>query len=268
MPRSAQIYLFLSYFWGRRRWSLPTTFPSSRVPVNGRELILFLILAALASGKKIRLGRQRAEAEGRQDGEGAMSLEFAISFAAMLRFGLVGAVPVALVGALGTVLFPKRQPLYQAAFNLALTTLEAWTSTVVFLLLNGGQPAHRSEDTLLAVAASILCAFAVNTGGISLIIALCTGQRPTTVWKENFLWTGPSYFAGGAASTLAVFLMGPSHRRAPGLPGADDLHHLPGLLAVRLPRGGKAEAAGGEPAAHRVDGRPVPGDRQEPGAGH
>ena len=79
---------------------------------------------------------------------------------------------------------------------------------MVFLLLNAGQPLSRSEDTLLAVIASILTSYAVNTGGISIIIALCTGQRPADVWKENFLWTGPSYFAGGAASTLAVFLMG------------------------------------------------------------
>ena len=208
LPRNAQLYLLFVILLGAAATTGTFAWPLPHTPVNGRELLLFLIVAALVSGKKIYLGRQRGAAKRNEEEEGTLSPEFAISFAAMLRFGPIGAVPVALVGTLGTVLFPKRQAAHQALFNLALTALESWAGALVFLLLNGGQVPTRSEDTLLAVAASVLTSYAINTGGIALIIALCTGQRPGEVWKENFLWAGPSYFAGGGASTLAVFLLG------------------------------------------------------------
>ena len=137
-----------------------------------------------------------------------MSLEFMISFAALLRFGPAWAVPIAMIGALGTVLFPKRQKLHQAAFNLALTAIEVWAGGMIFLLLNGWQMTIRPETTIAAAGISILASYLINTGGISLIIAFCTEQMPAAVWKETFLWVGPSYFAGGCISYVAIFLMG------------------------------------------------------------
>ena len=102
------------------------------------------------------------------------------------------------------------------------------------------------------MAASILTSYAVNTGGVALIIALCTGQRPVAVWKENFLWTGPSYFAGGGASTsrcssswavstgALLFFLAP-----------DGLPDLPVLRHLHRPRRGEAAAHRGDPAARR-----------------
>ena len=48
--------------------------------------------------------------------------------------------------------------------------------------------------------------FLLNTGGVAVIVALCTGQRPLALWRETFFWTAPSYFAGGCVSTLAILL--------------------------------------------------------------
>ena len=58
------------------------------------------------------------------------------------------------------------------------------------------------------VVAACLVYFAINTGGVATIIALCTHQRPAEVWRQSFLWTAPSYFAGAGISALALFIFG------------------------------------------------------------
>ena len=56
------------------------------------------------------------------------------------------------------------------------------------------------------MAGSGLTYFLVNTGGIAVILALCTKQNIYTLWKETFFWTAPSYFAGACVSALAMLL--------------------------------------------------------------
>jgi diguanylate cyclase (GGDEF)-like protein/putative nucleotidyltransferase with HDIG domain len=206
LPRNAQIYLITVMVLGLA--TLVLTYDRPHVWVNGRELLLFLILAALTSGKKIRLGRQRGEQEGSRNEDGQMSLEFAVSFAAMLQFGAVGALPVALLGTLGVVLFPRRQLWYQILFNLAITALDVWVAATVFLWINGAPHPSLSEHSLLAVIAAITASFIINTCGISAIIAFCTDQKLMDVWRENFVWTGPAQFTSGAVSAAAVLIMG------------------------------------------------------------
>ncbi len=206
LPRNAQLYMVLVMLLGVV--TVFATYVQPHARINARELALFLILAALASGKKIRLGRWRGSGEGSRNEEGMMSLEAAVSFAAMLRFGVAGALPVALLGTLGLVLFPRRQSWYQVLFNLAITALEVGIGSLVFRLLNGGITPSLSEDTLLAVIASISASFAVNTLGISRIISYCSEMRLIAIWRENFLWTCPAQFASGAVSTAAVLLLG------------------------------------------------------------
>ena len=40
------------------------------------------------------------------------------------------------------------------------------------------------------------------------MIGLCTRQNIAAFWREHFLWTAPSYFAGAAVGTLAALLCG------------------------------------------------------------
>src|SRR5207247_927137 len=84
-----------------------------------------------------------------------------------------------------------------------------WAAGLAFIALNN--PRDLTLDPIYsfhAVAAASLVYFAINTGSVAVIIALCTNQRVGTLWKQTFLWTGPSYFAGASISAIAIILSG------------------------------------------------------------
>lgn len=167
------------------------------------EIALFLTLAALAGSKKITLMRHKGA-----DDVGSMSLGFAITFAALLHFGPSISLLVAVFSCLTGCLFPKPQPAYQVVFNVTLSAIEAWFAGTVFLALNGGTLTLRPLEAFQAVVGSALTYFAINTGSVATVISLCTNKNPFKLWKQTFLWTAPSYFAGASVSTLAIIISG------------------------------------------------------------
>ena len=203
LPRKAQLYLVAIYLLGIAA-ALRAAGDLLALPKAGlKELAVFAFLAALAGGKKIVMMRHKT-----QEDAGSMSLGFAITFAAMLRFGPGGGGLVALMSCLSSGLYPKRQALYQLAFNLGLGVTEGWLAGVLFQWLNGGTLHLRPVETFMAVTGASLADFVINTGGVAVIIALCSEQNPIRLWKQTFLWTAPSYFAGACISTLALTLFG------------------------------------------------------------
>ena len=165
--------------------------------------MLFLALAVLAYGKKIRLMRHTGD----QDG-GSLSLGYAITFAALLRFGPSGAFVVGTLGCLASCLYPRRQPDFQLAFNVAVAAVATWPAGLVFLALNGQHLALSLDRTLPAAAAASLLYYGINTTMTAAVIALCTEQKIVTFWRENFLWTAPGYFAGAAIGTVGALACG------------------------------------------------------------
>ncbi len=204
LPRSAQLYLVSVCLACLLVVAAACLTPPPHVHAQPWELALFLALALLAGGRKILLSSHK------DSSDLAVSLGFAVTFAAMLRFGPSGGLLVNAVGCASACLFPRRQRLHQFLFNVSLAVLEAWLAGLVFLEVNGGSLSLSPLHTFTAVAASSLMFFGVNTGGTSVIIALCTGQRPLRVWRENFPWLAPSYLAGACISTLVMILGGRS----------------------------------------------------------
>lgn len=165
------------------------------------HLLPFIALAIAVAGKKFTLTRAR----GAND-HGSMSLGFAVTFAAMLYFGSAGGIAVALCGCLWTCVYPRHQPWHQVIFNLSVAALDTGGAGLVFDSLNGPVAIHHLLTGLSAISAAAMTCFLINTGAVSTIIALCTGSSPVAVWRESFLWTGPSYFAGASVSSLALVL--------------------------------------------------------------
>jgi len=201
LPTSAKLYLILVYLLGGGAAAFAIVTPVPKADAAWWELGLYLLLAGLTSSKKIPLMRQRSAEE-----VVSMSLAYVLTFTAMLRFGPAAGVLVGAVGSLSTGLFPKRQPYHQLLFNVALTILESWVAGLIFLGMNGHSLILRNPGTYPAVAGSSFAYFIVNTGGIAIILALCTQQNIYKLWRETFFWTAPSYFAGACVSTLAMLL--------------------------------------------------------------
>ena len=203
LPVKAKIYLIFIYVFGLTTAIYALFFSASHFPPASWELAVFLLISLFAYGKKITLMRFKTDTDA-----GSMSVGFAITFAALLRLGPLGGLLVAAVGCLSSCLYPKRQPLYQIAFNVLLSATEGWLTGLMFLHLNGGTLALQATRAFIPVAAASLTYFVINTGSISVIIGLCSGQDSLKVWRTNFLWTAPSYFAGACVSTLATLVCG------------------------------------------------------------
>ncbi len=165
------------------------------------EILFFIALSTLAGSKRIHLGRKKSA-----DDSGSMSLGFIITFLSMIHFGPAVGVLICTLGCLSSCLWPNRQPTYQIFFNVSLNAFQIWVAGTVFSALNAGRQLSPSVHTFEAITSSVLVYFAINTGFVASVIGFCTQKRIDTVWKETFLWTAPSYFAGASVATLAKMI--------------------------------------------------------------
>jgi diguanylate cyclase (GGDEF)-like protein/putative nucleotidyltransferase with HDIG domain len=201
LPIAARVYVAAVTFAGAGCIALSRlpAFPNPRTqPV---EVLALLVAAALAGGKKVRLSRKAVAEE-----VGSMSLGFAINFAAVVMFGPAIAVCIASASRLSSCLFPKRQPPHQIIFNVSLGAFETFIAGTVYVFLNGGTLAIRPAETLTAIIVTALTFFVINTFGVATVISICSGTRVVKVWRDNFLWTAPSFFASASVGALAMLL--------------------------------------------------------------
>jgi len=172
--------------------------------VQAWEFILLLGLGILAGRKKVRL----LQGEGTEDG-GSMSLGFVITFAAILRCGPAAGLLIGVVSSRAGCLRPARMPVHQLLFTTSLAAVQTWLAGLVFLALNGWSLKLDPLRSLPAVTSACLVYFLTNSVGVAGVLGLCKGQNIARLWRQNFLWTAPSYFAGASISTLALVIFGP-----------------------------------------------------------
>jgi diguanylate cyclase (GGDEF)-like protein/putative nucleotidyltransferase with HDIG domain len=152
---------------------------------------------------------------------GKMTLTFAVVCLALLLQGVGPAVVCAVVGiSSASFLRPAekrlrlewiRMPLYRWAFNVANCGIASTISGLLYSWMM-----TLSVDGALARILSLTgftsVYFLINTLGVSLAIALQRGQSWFAIWKENFVWTAPGFFAsapGAMAIQLGWRLLGP-----------------------------------------------------------
>ncbi len=206
LPRKAQLFLALIYGLGLLVFCRLVHFlviPMAAPGTKRWELPLFMVMAVLAGGKKVNLLRSKDES-----GSGNLSLLFPIAFASLLRLGAEAGALTALAGSIAAGLYPKRQPAHQFFFNVSLGIMESFFAGVAFYAMNGRALTLSLTDSLPGITVACLIYYAINTGGVAMIIALCTSQNPVKLWRQSFFWMAPSYFAGAAISAFALFVFG------------------------------------------------------------
>ncbi len=163
--------------------------------------------------------------------DGRMTLTSTIVCLAMLLQGPWAAVLCAALGAMsGTMVkhSPGKPPTirlqdYRAAFNAANCILacvaaafayeaaRAWSLRALGIDPSGvAAGATRSNlDNLSGIGAYATGAFAfqtvyflINTAGVSLALALINSQSVLRIWRENFLWTGLSYYVSASVAVV------------------------------------------------------------------
>ena len=170
------------------------TLPSREAAPDPPTLFLLLAVSTLAGMWPVRLGPMRVE----------LTATHPVVLCALAVAGPAAAVLTALAGVGGTVLVRHRTRVSRRLpFNLGAIALAASAAAWVFELL-GGSPAGSLEAMLWPLFAATAVYFLVNTGLVSVAVAIEQQKSVVAIWRESFLWTVASYLSG---FTLAALLL-------------------------------------------------------------
>ena len=164
-------------------------------PVHVTEYVL---AAALASTLKVRLPGI----------PGTFSANCLITVLAIAQLHTPDLVFVAGVCGLVQSLFraKARPPLVQIAFNVGVFVLSATASGTSYSVLQGYAPGIPATAALAAASAVF---FFINTGAVSVVMALKEGVSPARIWRIWNIWSLP-YYALNAALAVLILSFGPA----------------------------------------------------------
>src|SRR6266571_5156392 len=161
-------------------------------PENLGHFVLFFVLAMLASAMKIRLPGFKT----------TISTNFVFILIGIALFSFGETVLIGLGGALVQSLWKTqtRPKLVQVLFNAACLTVctaaAFWASHSVLAMLG--------LNSLAAMMVLGACVYVVlNTGLVSLVIALAEGRPVAELWSSCYEWTFPYFLVGAAVAGLA-----------------------------------------------------------------
>jgi putative nucleotidyltransferase with HDIG domain len=143
----------------------------------------------------------------RLPGGGVITVSSVLDYAGLLVFGPFLTAWVDIFSAIaGRTLIKSPRPLHKTVFNVALYVLTSIVAGHTYLWLGGEVGALSLPGDLPAVAAMGLAYFVVNTVGVSLVIALTSGESIWKVWAVNFRWTIFHLVAFVPFGCIAAFL--------------------------------------------------------------
>jgi diguanylate cyclase (GGDEF)-like protein/PAS domain S-box-containing protein len=97
-------------------------------------------------------------------------------------------------------------------FNIAVfasaTFVTVWTLRLFFGSLPDLSKNELNSDFIVAVCLMGLIQYALNSGLVAVAVALREEKPIWQMWRENFLWTSITYFAGASAAGIIAKLIG------------------------------------------------------------
>ncbi len=214
------------------------------VTLGLRFILISLVTLAFGSRVSVKIPRVR----------GQISISDTFIFFALLFFGGEAAILLAAADALCTSLRITKKKMvmsFNAGVYVCSTFLTVWVLRFVF----GGElkllPIGDSSAYISAVCVMALVQYVTNSGMVAAGVALRSGLPVWQMWRQNFLWTSITYFAGASSAGIIVKLVGrvrhlrlPRHR-------AHRHRRLLHLLHLPQERRGLDEAGRAGPPARR-----------------
>ena len=136
-----------------------------------------------------------------------MSISHPFILATMILLGTANALLISIV-CIGSLCFIRapRMEFYRSMFNIGSFVITTFATCRVYVFF-GGSAQGGGSVPLLALMIATLVFYLVNTYSISGVVALSGNLNLFKVWHENFLWSAPSFFAGGSlALGMSYFL--------------------------------------------------------------
>ena len=161
-------------------------------PESLGRFFLFFALAMVASAMKIRLPGFKT----------TISINFVFILIGIALFSFGETVLIGLGGALVQSLWKSQQrpKSIQVLFNAACLTV----CTAAAFWVSHSVPAMLGLNSLAAMMVPGACVYVVlNTGLVSLVIALAEGRPVAELWSSCYEWTFPYFLVGAAVAGLA-----------------------------------------------------------------
>ena len=160
-----------------------------------------LALLTLAFGSRVFVKIPRVSSQ--------ISVADTFMFLSLLLFNGDAAVLLAGADALSTSVRVTCKKL-TIAFNVCVyffaTFLTVWTLRLAFGDISQLADPDYHSRYLMAVCLMAFVQYVANSGMVATGLALKTGQPIWQMWKENFLWTSLTYFAGASAAGIIAKL--------------------------------------------------------------
>jgi diguanylate cyclase (GGDEF)-like protein/PAS domain S-box-containing protein len=168
------------------------------LPVDQLGFGYILLLAATFSlGSRIIVKIPRAN--------GSISVSDTFIMLSLILFGGEAAVLLAGADALCSSSRINKKAII-VAFNTAVflcaTFLTSWTLKLFYGSLNDLTAQEFSIHFVVALSLMGLIQYIANSGLVAIGVALRDGQPVWKMWRENFLWTSLTYFAGASSAGL------------------------------------------------------------------
>src|SRR5919112_1919208 len=165
-----------------------------------RFLLISLVTLAFGSRVYVEIPRVR----------GQISVSDTFIFFAMLYFGGEAAAVLAAADAFVTsrrITKKKMVMGFNAGVYVCSTFLTVWALRLLF----GGDvkqlPLGNSSAYISAVCVMALVQYVFNSGMVAAGVALRQGLPVWQTWRQHFLWTSITYFAGASAAAIVVKLV-------------------------------------------------------------
>jgi signal transduction histidine kinase len=147
---------------------------------------LVAALAALAGLRPVRFARFKTE----------LSATHPFVLLAVAVLGPLHAMLVALIGLTGVLVRPgRRLDAMRTAFNVGAVMLASAVASWAYFA-TGGRVGASLWSSFGPLAAATAAYFLVNTGLVTVAIAMQQRTPVMDVWRETFQWTAVSYFTG------------------------------------------------------------------------
>ena len=173
-----------------------TVFPNARLDL-GSQFLTLAVIGAIMAPHSVHLGL-RVE----------MSISHPFILATMILIGEAEAVLLAVICISSLCLFRKpRMALFRALFNVSSFVITTFLACETYAAFGGDRVEAGLETILVALMLATLVFYLGNTYSIAGVVALANRLNVFRAWHENFLWSAPSFLAGGSlALGMAYFL--------------------------------------------------------------
>jgi signal transduction histidine kinase/ActR/RegA family two-component response regulator len=161
------------------------------------EFLMLALIGAIMAPHTVHLG-MRVE----------MSISHPFILATMIQLGTANSVLISIL-CISSLCFIRapRMEFYRALFNISSFVITAFATCTTYTFVRDRSEGSIGGYPLVALMVATLVFYLVNTYSISGVVALSGRLNVFKVWHENFLWSAPSFFAGGSlALAMSYFL--------------------------------------------------------------